>query len=270
VLGVQTRAASRDRVEKLKAAAQRHEASLTQCHHRGAAGHPERELVSRCSVCSSPQVAELDAALAAGESIRATARKFGVPRSTLGRHAAHLIADDADPRPALLDADAGRRALAVLDESLELVERAESTGRAPEILIALRGARAAARALVRAFPGPATDRDRAVVEGLYERSVGLYGRVQGIPRLEQAAMATMRGLLADVRKIADHDDDGEVRIRLVFADGTPTGPGSLVPRSALGPGPLRDIKLTLPGQQPSLGSYEVEPDDEGNGNGHGG
>ena len=43
----------------------------------------------RCSVCSSPQVAQVDALLDAGTPIRQVARVTGLARTTLGRHNQH-------------------------------------------------------------------------------------------------------------------------------------------------------------------------------------
>jgi hypothetical protein len=42
-----------------------------------------------CVVCARPDVAALDAALDAGEAVIATARRFGIARTTLQRHAKH-------------------------------------------------------------------------------------------------------------------------------------------------------------------------------------
>ena len=39
-----------------------------------------------CSVCTHPQHAEIDKALIGGESYRDVAGRFGVPKSSLGRH----------------------------------------------------------------------------------------------------------------------------------------------------------------------------------------
>lgn len=42
-----------------------------------------------CTICDSPQVAEIDAALAGGASYRAAAERFGTSASALVRHASH-------------------------------------------------------------------------------------------------------------------------------------------------------------------------------------
>ena len=46
--------------------------------------------MASCRTCSSPQVERVDALLAAGSSIRAVARMFAIPRSSLARHAQHV------------------------------------------------------------------------------------------------------------------------------------------------------------------------------------
>jgi hypothetical protein len=44
----------------------------------------------RCSICSFPQVSEVDMLLASGTSIRKVSQMFGLARSTVARHRAHI------------------------------------------------------------------------------------------------------------------------------------------------------------------------------------
>jgi microcompartment protein CcmL/EutN len=53
-------------------------------------------MTTRCTVCLNGQVSEIDAALAAGQSIRATASRFGVSRASLARHRRHSGAVPAE------------------------------------------------------------------------------------------------------------------------------------------------------------------------------
>jgi hypothetical protein len=45
----------------------------------------------RCSVCTNPQVTIIDSLLSTGSSVRSVAHLYGVARTTLGRHACHVL-----------------------------------------------------------------------------------------------------------------------------------------------------------------------------------
>jgi hypothetical protein len=231
----------------------------------------------RCTACAHADVDELDAALAEGVSVRSLAERFGLSRSAVTRHRAnHVgIAGPAEPTPSLLDPDPGRRALAALAEALEILERAELGGRVTHIVVALRGARASARQVAGLYRGEVSDADRATIESLYERAVGLYSRCRGREGLELTALGTLRGILDDCRAAAGEEDHGEVAFGTALADDTPTRePGVLIPATRL-PSEYRDggvIRLRF-GKvlgPPQIGGDFDEPPPSGtNGNGKG-
>jgi len=49
----------------------------------------------RCTVCDFPQASDVDALLGSGSSVRSVARLYGLSRTTLGRHKAHLAPTSA-------------------------------------------------------------------------------------------------------------------------------------------------------------------------------
>lgn len=53
-----------------------------------------------CTVCTNPRRAEIDAALTAGESLRAVAQQFSVSKDSLARHQRHQSAATATPASA--------------------------------------------------------------------------------------------------------------------------------------------------------------------------
>jgi hypothetical protein len=53
------------------------------------APEPAAQSVPACTVCASERLAEIEQALAAGETLRAIETKFGVSRSSLSRHRRH-------------------------------------------------------------------------------------------------------------------------------------------------------------------------------------
>jgi transposase-like protein len=46
--------------------------------------------VASCRTCDLPARSQIDALLSAGSSVRSVARRFGVPRTSMGRHAQHV------------------------------------------------------------------------------------------------------------------------------------------------------------------------------------
>lgn len=104
-------------------------------------------MAAACSVCEHPDIAEIDAALAAGTGRRAVAQRFGVGEASVQRHrSAHLS-------PALVAAVAEEaehaRHRSLLDRIEDLVETVEGVmasakeeGRSAPILAAARELRA--------------------------------------------------------------------------------------------------------------------------------
>lgn len=229
--------------------------------------------MTRCAACRHPDVDAIEAALAAGTSAREVARRFGLGRGIIARHVRHIDTVTAEPSPDLLDPDPGRRAMASLDASLDVLERAEAHGRLPLLIGALRGARSAARAVARLSEGPVSDEDRIVVEQLYIRAVACCSRAVGRGGLELSALSALRGILDDVRAAAG-EVEGEVFFTMGYADGS-TFRGEdahaiPIPASKLPPA-LRDggvIRLRWPGGPSSDGDFTPPEPEGGNGNGH--
>jgi hypothetical protein len=55
-----------------------------------------------CSICQRPDIAQINAALAAGEPKRALERRFGMPHATFTRHAQHVHQEE-DRMPDAID-----------------------------------------------------------------------------------------------------------------------------------------------------------------------
>ncbi len=97
-----------------------------------------------CSICSHPQRALIDRQLVTGQPLRDVSGRFGVSRSALGRHSAHLPhaviavreAEEAADAQSLLDEVRAlhRRAGAILD-------KAEQSGKWAVALAAVRECR---------------------------------------------------------------------------------------------------------------------------------
>ena len=92
----------------------------------------------RCSICTHEQRAAIDAALIAGQSYRKISKRFGVSRSTLGRHfRQHLLPllaerSDVDPDDLLAQLEELRR------QAQAIKDRAEAEG---DLRTALQGIR---------------------------------------------------------------------------------------------------------------------------------
>jgi hypothetical protein len=114
----------------------------------------------RCTVCSFPQVNEVDVLLSTGSSIRKVARMYGAARSTLARHRRHIAAASApfavipghgDP-PGTPDP---------LSEAFALAEKARTPR---ERLRALEQVRAASKLQLRGVADPDAG-DRELLDG---------------------------------------------------------------------------------------------------------
>lgn len=213
---------------------------------------------TRCSACLHPAVGRIEEALRAGTPMRQVARAFGVGRGVLARHREHT-SQSAASVPALEDARTVlERALALTEESMNALSRAEESGRLPMILSALKSCRSSARQLRRSYAeAAASDSDRARLEILYQRAVGAYSRSVGKGQIEFSALEGLRGTLEDLR-LAAGELDGELQM-VVIGPGGVRHVGALFPASRL-PAKYRrgaDIQLRLqaPGQI-DLGAFE--------------
>ncbi len=83
---------------------------------------------NRCSVCGSGDIAEIEAALAEGGTIRDTSRRFGVSRSALSRHRAHAAPAPPADLTALDSGDPGDRLNALYHFTQETLKEAEASG----------------------------------------------------------------------------------------------------------------------------------------------
>lgn len=175
--------------------------------------------MTRCRTCARPDVGEIDAVLASGASIRATAARFAVSRSALARHAHH--ADDLRP-PGTVPAGRGRDQL---EEATRQLERARTEREALRALEAVRAAyqlelRDWSRARV-AIRSPDAERlaelDRNVEDAwaAYERSA------HGSHDLATRALAGVREALAQRRAATARLQDDPLAVTLTSHEGEP-------------------------------------------------
>ena len=76
-----------------------------------------------CSICEQYGVADINALLLAGKSVREVARDFGIPRATLGRHAMHLeVGHPANSGPPILEDGPPGAHLAAAEELINAVK----------------------------------------------------------------------------------------------------------------------------------------------------
>ena len=73
-------------------------------------------------MCEQPFVADLNAALEAGNSIREVARTFGIPRATLDRHKAHVQVSHRPPLSGPLGDSPPGKHLAAAEELIAAVQ----------------------------------------------------------------------------------------------------------------------------------------------------
>ena len=60
-----------------------------------------------CSICASPNLADVDRALGAGEPYRVVAERFALGPSAVFRHRKEHVSRLAEPQPTLLQIDLG-------------------------------------------------------------------------------------------------------------------------------------------------------------------
>jgi len=170
--------------------------------------------MAACRTCANPQVDAVNTLIAAGTPIRAVARMFGVPRSSLARHASHI-----QPLPRRLGVvPAPPIDLAPVDpleEALQLAERARTER---ERLKALEQIRAATTLKIRGQRGDpgaeATellDRNVHQAEEAYRLGSGGF----------EATVRALQGLREALRQRLDAVKPKDVDVRIVV---TFTGP----------------------------------------------
>ncbi|MBA3737498.1 MAG: hypothetical protein H0W97_02925 [Actinobacteria bacterium] len=95
--------------------------------------------MTRCKVCSFPQVSEVDTLLASGSSIRSVSQMYGLARSTLARHRQHV--EPLPTRFGVIEGQAGAMEPGdPLSEALLLAERARTPRERLRALEQVRGA----------------------------------------------------------------------------------------------------------------------------------
>ncbi|MDP9300612.1 MAG: hypothetical protein M3P43_06930 [Actinomycetota bacterium] len=165
-----------------------------------------------CSVCESPQVTAVDADLAAGASIRAVSRQYGLSRSTVARHRAHTA--PSVPLPASGDP---------LEEAARLFERAGSERERLRALEAIRAAldlelRDFAKARV-ALKSP-TDDQLAQLQANLVAAREAYERVaDGSFDNAARALQGLRAAVAALRAATARTADDPVQVRFATAEG---------------------------------------------------
>lgn len=117
-----------------------------------------------CTVCGNAQVTEVNVLLASGSPIRQVARMFGLARSTVGRHAAH-VAPTSKPFGLIRTGDVPLGPPDPLAEALLLAERARTPR---ERLRALEQVRGATRLRLRGIEDPDQEAIRLVDRNVLE------------------------------------------------------------------------------------------------------
>jgi hypothetical protein len=204
-----------------------------------------------CSICSSPRAAEVDAALAS-QPLRAVARRFAIPRSSLQRHAAHAGA--IGPRAPAGAREHLREALALLAEA---VSEREALGALASVRSSLRLELKDFRAARPRLRVPEAEHVEALRSNL-EAAWEAYERVR--PRRDLAARA-----LSGVRQALDSLREAESRL--------PAPPEELVavriklggmevearwPASAAAQIPPEGLHIRWPTSRSSLGQFTRE------------
>jgi hypothetical protein len=216
--------------------------------------------VSRCSICSSARDEAIDAALARS-ALRAVAREFGVPRSTLQRHAAHAgVVGPTGPV-------GGREHLG---EALALLAEARTER---EALSALASVRASLRLELKDFRAarprlrPPDARHLEALRDSLERSWAAFERVRSRNDLAARALSGVRQALdslreAEARLPEPPEELVTVRIRVTpeFALETEW------PSSVAAQIPPEGLSIRWPAPWPTK---ELSPDPPGPGNGNG-
>jgi hypothetical protein len=153
----------------------------------------------RCSVCRSPDIAEIEAALAGGGTIRDTSRRFSVSRSALSRHRVHATPAPPADLTALGAGDPGARLNALYAFAQETLKAAEASGSGNLIVDAHSEVRLTLEALGRLHrepahrePLPEHERERLAFES--RKAVTILGKAETL-RDRIRAQANLRRLL---------------------------------------------------------------------------
>ena len=179
-------------------------------------------MTRRCSVCEHPLLAEVDALLASGSSIRLLARTHGIPRTTLARHKDH--AQVSASRLALIRGSGGPDGpdgpLDPLAAALDLASRAKTDR---ERLKAAESVRSATLLAMRALRGG--DLDAEMLDRLdanVVRAAELYREVGGSFENELRGLQGHRSAIRQRLEAARAPDAVEVAVTVALSDGTPT------------------------------------------------
>lgn len=169
----------------------------------------QRNTEFRCKTCRHPERAQIDAAIAAGETFVSIGQRFGLTHDSVRRHRPHLAAavlQRLDGRP-----EAGARsALDRLEELYERVsrvlDRAESEGKAGITLAAARELRGLVEILAR-ITGELDERPQVVVNLVESRE---WAHLQDVIIAALAAFPEARQAVASALVDADVVVAGEI------------------------------------------------------------
>lgn len=175
--------------------------------------------MARCRTCENPQAAAINTLIAAGTPIRAVARMYGVPRTSLARHASHIR--PLERRLGVLpDPPLNLARIDPLEEALELASRAHTER---ERLKALEQIRAATGLKLRSLRG---NPDEEAIE-LLDRNIFEAEEAyrQGSGGFESTVRA-LQGLRSAIRQRLDAVKPATIEVPIVVtfagynADGT--------------------------------------------------
>lgn len=174
----------------------------------------------RCSICAHPSVEAIDADLLGGASIRSTAARWAVPRSSLGRHAGHTAVASTGAASA-----AGPDQLS---EALALLERAKTER---ERLRALESVRQAMRLELkdhrrsRAALKDPSDTQLADLERNVAESWQAFEAVRDRQDLAERALGGVRSAIDALRTASARRMDRPIHVRISVMGQSPDGTG---------------------------------------------
>ena len=188
--------------------------------------------MASCRTCENPQVGHVDALLAAGSSIRAVARMFAIPRSSLARHAQHVPPLDRKlgliPPPPPNDTR-----IDPLAEALALIDRAKTER---ERLKALEQVRAATALRLREMGTP----DEESLQLLHDNVAAAMTAYRDGGDSFEHAIRSLQGLREAIRQRMDAiqaDETIEMSFALAFHE-----PGR---EPTIAPRPGKPFKMSL-------------------------
>ncbi len=152
--------------------------------------------MATCRTCENPQVERINLLIGAGAPIRQVARMFEIPRSSLARHAAHVM-PLARRLGVLPDPPIDLARLDPLEEALELARRANTERERLKSLEQIRGATALKLRSVKGQPDEETldllDRNVFQAEEAYRTGSGGF----------EATVRALQGLREAIRQRID-------------------------------------------------------------------